>query len=141
MTTHSFSSIVAQLNEAQAEAVRSMGFSSFLKVDLKQIPWKFSKWLVENFDPYAICFRLPDGQKLPITALYVYVTLDVPFGERKIIEITKSSTDEEYDEVHIAWLKEQKIEQKALEVTRMSEFILAKKDGVESLRETSLHIW
>jgi len=33
-----FSSLVAQLNEGQTEAVRSMGFVSFLKVNLKQIP-------------------------------------------------------------------------------------------------------
>ncbi|KAJ8432172.1 hypothetical protein Cgig2_029013 [Carnegiea gigantea] len=35
MTTRSFLFIVAQLNEAQIEAIRSMGFTSFLKVNLK----------------------------------------------------------------------------------------------------------
>ncbi|KAJ8420609.1 hypothetical protein Cgig2_023943 [Carnegiea gigantea] len=54
MSTRSFLSLVAQLNEAQAEVVRSMGFASFLKVDVKQILGKFSKWLVEIFDLYAI---------------------------------------------------------------------------------------
>ncbi|KAJ8419817.1 hypothetical protein Cgig2_011749 [Carnegiea gigantea] len=98
MSTRSFASLMAQLNEAQAEAVRSMRFASFLKVDLKQIPGKFSKWLVESFDLYAVCFRLPNGQKFPVTAFNVYVSLGVPFGGREIIEITKSSTDEEYDE-------------------------------------------
>ncbi|KAJ8439652.1 hypothetical protein Cgig2_021664 [Carnegiea gigantea] len=97
MTTRSFSSVVAQLNEDQVEAARSMRCASFLKVDLKQIPGKFSKWLVECFDPYAVYFRLPDGQ-------------NVPFKGREIIEITKPSTDEEYDEVHTTWLKEWKIE-------------------------------
>ena len=58
---HSFSSLVAQLYEAQTEAVRSMGFASFLKVDLKQNHGKFSKWLIESFDPYTVCFRLSDG--------------------------------------------------------------------------------
>jgi len=43
MTMHSFSFVVPQFNEAQAEAIRSMGFASFLKVDMKQIPGKFSK--------------------------------------------------------------------------------------------------
>jgi len=38
-----------------------MGFASFLKVDLKQIPRKFSRGLVESFDPYVVYFRLPDG--------------------------------------------------------------------------------
>ncbi|KAJ8421446.1 hypothetical protein Cgig2_013880 [Carnegiea gigantea] len=99
MSTHSFSSLVAQLNEAQAEAVRSMGFASFLKVDLKHIPGKFSKWLIESFDLYAMCFRLPDGKKFSVTAFDVYATLGVPLGGTEIIEITKSSTDEEYDEV------------------------------------------
>jgi len=46
----SFSSLVTELNKAQAEAVKSMGVASFLKVDMKQIPRKFSKWLVESFD-------------------------------------------------------------------------------------------
>ncbi|KAJ8424498.1 hypothetical protein Cgig2_020043 [Carnegiea gigantea] len=45
MTTRLFSSLVAQLNEAPTEGVRSMGFASFLKVNLKEIPGKFSKWL------------------------------------------------------------------------------------------------
>ena len=65
MTTRSFSSVVAQLNEAQTEADRSMGFASFLKGDSKQILQKFSKWLVESFDPYAVYFRHPDGKKFP----------------------------------------------------------------------------
>ncbi|KAJ8425623.1 hypothetical protein Cgig2_018408 [Carnegiea gigantea] len=99
MTMHSFSSVVAQFNEAQAEEVRSKGFSSFLKVDLKQILGKFLKLLVECFDPYTVCFRLLDGQKFTVTTFYVYVTLGVPFGGMEIIQITKSSTDEEYDEV------------------------------------------
>ncbi|KAJ8449207.1 hypothetical protein Cgig2_021671 [Carnegiea gigantea] len=32
----------------------------FLKVNLKEIPGKFSKWLVKSFDLYAVCFRLLD---------------------------------------------------------------------------------
>ncbi|KAJ8420015.1 hypothetical protein Cgig2_020041 [Carnegiea gigantea] len=117
MSTRSCSSPVAQLNEAQAEAVRLMGFASFLKVDLKQIPGKFSKWLVESFDPYTMCFRLPDGQKFPVTTFNVYVSLGVHLGGREIIEITKSSTDEEYNEVHARWLKEWKVQPNAAELT------------------------
>ncbi|KAJ8425637.1 hypothetical protein Cgig2_024292 [Carnegiea gigantea] len=83
MTTHSFSSVVVQLNEAQVEAARSMGFASFLKVDLKQIPVKFSKWLVESFDPYAVCFRCLNGQNFPVTTFNVYVTLGVPSEEKE----------------------------------------------------------
>ncbi|KAJ8420502.1 hypothetical protein Cgig2_024707 [Carnegiea gigantea] len=100
MTMRSFSSVVAQLTEAQAEVVKSMGFASFLKVNQKQIPGKFSKWLVECFDPYAVCFRLPYGQKFPIAAFDMYMTMGVPFGGSGVIKITKSSTDEEYDEVN-----------------------------------------
>jgi len=48
MSIRSFSSMVAQLNEAQTEAVRSMGFASFLKIDLKQILRKFLKCLVDS---------------------------------------------------------------------------------------------
>jgi len=55
----------------------------FLKVDLKQILRKFSKWLVESFDPYVVCFRLPDGQKFSITTFDVYVTLGMPFGGKQ----------------------------------------------------------
>ncbi|KAJ8423850.1 hypothetical protein Cgig2_024096 [Carnegiea gigantea] len=42
--------------------------------------------------------------------------------------------DEEYDEVNVAWLKEWKTDQNARELTRMSKFILAKKDGGESFK-------
>ncbi|KAJ8434824.1 hypothetical protein Cgig2_033546 [Carnegiea gigantea] len=98
MSTHSFSCPVALLNEAQTKAVRSMRFASFLKDDLKHIPGKSSKWLVESFDPYAVCFRLLDGQKFPIIAFNVYVTLGVPLGGIEIIKITKSSMNEEYNE-------------------------------------------
>ena len=104
-----------------------MGFTSLLKVDLKQIPRKFSKWLVESFDSYVVSFTLPDGQKFPVTIFDMCVTLGIPFRGKEIIEITKSCTDEEYDEVQAAWLKEWKIKQNAPELTRMPEFILGKK--------------
>ncbi|KAJ8437685.1 hypothetical protein Cgig2_028623 [Carnegiea gigantea] len=134
MTIRSFSSMVSQLNEAQNEAVRSLGFASFLKVDLKQIPGQFLKWLVESFDPYCASFVLPDGQRFIVTAFDVYVTLGEPIGEREIMEITKSSMDKEYDKVHVAWVKEWKIQHNALELTRMPEFILAKKTGKSILK-------
>ncbi|KAJ8420268.1 hypothetical protein Cgig2_004593 [Carnegiea gigantea] len=108
---------MAQLNATQVKAVRLMGFASLLKVDLKQIPGKFFKWLVESFDSYAIYFRLPDGQKFSVTAFDMCVTLGVPFGGKEIIKITKSSTDEEYDEVQAVWLKEWKIKQNTPELT------------------------
>ncbi|KAJ8422303.1 hypothetical protein Cgig2_014528 [Carnegiea gigantea] len=117
MSTRSFSSLVAQLNEAQAEAVRSMGFASFIKVYLKQIPRKFSKWLVESFELCAVCFRLLNGQTFPVTAFDVYTTLGVPLGGREIIVFD-----------------ERKVQQNAPKLTRMSEFILAKKDGGESFK-------
>ncbi|KAJ8419972.1 LOW QUALITY PROTEIN: hypothetical protein Cgig2_015295 [Carnegiea gigantea] len=66
MPTRSFSSL---LNKAQAEAVRSIGFAPFLKVDVKQIPGKFSELL--------------EGQKFPVTAFDAQATLGVPLGERK----------------------------------------------------------
>ncbi|KAJ8420503.1 hypothetical protein Cgig2_024708 [Carnegiea gigantea] len=129
MTICSFSSMVAQLNKAQTKVVKSMGFTSFLKVDLKRIPRKFSKWLVESFDPYSASFVLPDGQRFTVTAFNVYVTLGVPIGGREIIEITKSSTDKEYDEV-----KKWKIQHNAPKLTCTPEFILAKKDRDESFK-------
>ncbi|KAJ8435259.1 hypothetical protein Cgig2_009392 [Carnegiea gigantea] len=83
MTTCSFSSLIVQLNKAQTEVVTLIRFSSFLKVNLKQIPGKFSKWLGESFNPYTVCFRVPNGQKFPVIAFDMNVTLDVPFGEGK----------------------------------------------------------
>ncbi|KAJ8431651.1 hypothetical protein Cgig2_024123 [Carnegiea gigantea] len=105
------------LHKAQAEVVRSIGFISFLKVDLKQIPGKFSKWL-----------------KFPVLAFDVYATLGVPLMGREIMEITKSSMGEEYDEVDAVWLKEWKLQKNSPEVTRISEFIPAEKDGGESFK-------
>jgi len=61
MTILSFLSMLTQLNEAKIKAVRSMGFASFLKVDLKQILGEFSKWLLESFNPYVVYFKLLDG--------------------------------------------------------------------------------
>ncbi|KAJ8421309.1 hypothetical protein Cgig2_017155 [Carnegiea gigantea] len=101
--------------------VRSMGFASFLMVDLKQILGKFSKWLVESSNPYVVCFRLSDGQKYQVTTFNVYVILGVHSDGRQIVEITKSSMDEEYDK-------------NTPELTRMLEFILAKKDRGESFK-------
>ncbi|KAJ8421447.1 hypothetical protein Cgig2_013881 [Carnegiea gigantea] len=113
---YSFSSMVAHLNEAQSKAVRSTGLASFLKLDLKQIPGKFSKWLVESFDPYFASFVLSDGQRFIATPFDAYVILGVPFGGRKIMG------------------EQQKIEHIAPELTRMPEFILTKKDGGESFK-------
>jgi len=64
-----------------------------------------------------------------VTLLDVYVTPGCAYKGRKIVEVTKSSTDEEYDEVNAMWLKEWKINKNIPELTRMLEFILAKKDG------------
>ncbi|KAJ8422212.1 hypothetical protein Cgig2_000290 [Carnegiea gigantea] len=98
MTTCSFSSMVAQLKEAQIEAVRSMGFTSFLKIDVKQIPMKFSKWLVESFDPYVVYFKLLEEQKFHVTTFDVYLTLGVPIGGKQIVKINKAFIDEKYEE-------------------------------------------
>ncbi|KAJ8432175.1 hypothetical protein Cgig2_029016 [Carnegiea gigantea] len=87
-------SMGTQLNETKA------------KVDLKQIIGTFSKWLVESFDPYSASFVLPNGQRFTVIACDVYVTLGVTIRGREIMEITRSSTNEEYDEVHAAWLRE-----------------------------------
>ena len=50
------------------------------------------------------------------------------------MEITRSSTDEKYDEVHDAWVKEWRIQHNALELTRMLVFTLANKDGDKSFK-------
>ena len=54
-------SMVLQFNEAHIEVVKSIGFASFLRVDLKLTPGKFSKGLIESFDPYVVYFRLLNG--------------------------------------------------------------------------------
>ncbi|KAJ8424963.1 hypothetical protein Cgig2_000550 [Carnegiea gigantea] len=68
MSVPSISSMMLQSNEAQIEVIKPMGFASFLKVDLKQILGKFS-----NFDPYAICFELPDGKKFLVTLFDIHM--------------------------------------------------------------------
>ncbi|KAJ8421700.1 hypothetical protein Cgig2_002597 [Carnegiea gigantea] len=98
--------MVAQLNEAQTEAVRSMGFGSFLK---------------------SASFVLPNWQRFTVATFDACVTLGVPIGGREIIE-------SKYDEVHAAWVKAWKIEHTAPELTCMPEFILANKDVCESFR-------
>ncbi|KAJ8420273.1 hypothetical protein Cgig2_014290 [Carnegiea gigantea] len=127
MSIRSFSSIVAQLNEAQTEAVRSMGFASFLEVYL-------------NLHPYSASFTLPDGKWFTVTAFDAYVTLGVPIGGREIMKSSKSSTDEEYDEMHATRVKEWKIEHAVAELTHLSEFVLAKKRRRQELQEELHHI-
>jgi len=79
ITTHSFLSLVAQLNKAHIKTVRSMGFASLLKVDLKKIPQKFLKCVVERFDHYSNYFKLLDGEEFPVTTFEV----GMPIGGRK----------------------------------------------------------
>ncbi|KAJ8429729.1 LOW QUALITY PROTEIN: hypothetical protein Cgig2_024981 [Carnegiea gigantea] len=122
MSIHSLSSM---LNEAQTTAIRSIRFASFLE---------FSKWLVDSFDHYFTSFMLLDGQRFVVTTFDAYMTLGVPIGGREIMDSSRSSMDEEYDEMHAAWVKERKIEHTAPELTRMLEFILAKKDGGERFK-------
>ncbi|KAJ8420909.1 hypothetical protein Cgig2_007765 [Carnegiea gigantea] len=108
---------MAQLNEAQTKTVKSMGFASFLKVNLKQILEKLSKWLVKIFDLYTICFRLPDGQKFQVTPFDVYLTLVCRLGKGP------HYMDEEWS-----------IDQNTPKLTPMQKFILTKKDKVESFK-------
>ncbi|KAJ8431061.1 LOW QUALITY PROTEIN: hypothetical protein Cgig2_027116 [Carnegiea gigantea] len=91
----------------------------------------FSKWLVDGFNPYAVCFKLPDRQKFQVTT---FVPNPGCVYRGKIVEFNKSFIDEEYDEVHTTWMKEWNINQNTLELTHMSQFILAKKDGGESCK-------
>jgi len=51
---------------------------------------------------------------------FVYLTLGMLIGETQIVEINKSSIDEEYEEVHAVWMKERRIDQKTSELTCMS---------------------
>ncbi|KAJ8419973.1 hypothetical protein Cgig2_015296 [Carnegiea gigantea] len=127
MSIRSFSSMAAQLNEAQTEPVRSMGFASFLNVDLKQILGRFLKWLIDKFDPYFASFVLPDGQRFMVTAFDAYVTLGMPISGKEIMGCSRSLTDEEYDEVDAPW-------HTTPELACIPEFILAKKDGSESFK-------
>ncbi|KAJ8426240.1 hypothetical protein Cgig2_018525 [Carnegiea gigantea] len=60
----------------------------------------------ETVKPACKKNKLLDRGKFSVIAFNMYVARGVPFGGREIIGITKSSTDEEYDEVHAAWLKE-----------------------------------
>ncbi|KAJ8427310.1 hypothetical protein Cgig2_032959 [Carnegiea gigantea] len=118
--------MVTQLNEAQTKAVRSIGFASFLKVDQKQIPG--------NLDTNSATFLLLDGQRFVVTAFDAYVTLGVLIGGREIMESSRSLTDEEYDEVHAAWVKEWKIENTALKLTPCQSSFWPKKDSGERFR-------
>ena len=61
-----------------------------------------------------------------MTTFDVYLTLDVPIGEKPIVEM--SSIALEYKEVHAVWMKEWSIHQYTSELTCMPDFILAKKD-------------
>ncbi|KAJ8420213.1 hypothetical protein Cgig2_033076 [Carnegiea gigantea] len=97
-----------------------MAFASFLKFDVKQIPRNFSKLLVESFDPYAVCFRLLDGQTFPATPFDVHATLVF--------------NGHEYNKVHAAWLKEWKLQKNNPELTRMPDFILTQKDRGDSFK-------
>ncbi|KAJ8425626.1 hypothetical protein Cgig2_024281 [Carnegiea gigantea] len=71
--------------------------------------------------------KKPVAVRFTVTTFNVYVALSVPIGVRKIIKITKSLMDEEYDKVHATWFNECKIEHNAPELTRMPEFSVAKK--------------
>jgi len=45
-----------------------------------------------------------------VTTFDVYVTLGVPIGGRQIVKINMSSIDEEYEKVHVVWMKEWSID-------------------------------
>ncbi|KAJ8429513.1 LOW QUALITY PROTEIN: hypothetical protein Cgig2_016245 [Carnegiea gigantea] len=131
MSIHSFSSMVAQLNEADTEAVRSMGFASFLKVDLKQLLRKFSKWVVDSFHPYSASFVLPDGQRFMVTTFDAYVTLDVL--ERKSSSATGLQRMKNMIGCMLPGSRNGKLSTLP-KLTRMPEFILAKKYGGKSFK-------
>ncbi|KAJ8431501.1 hypothetical protein Cgig2_003250 [Carnegiea gigantea] len=104
-------------------------FSSMINGVALQIARKFSKWLIESFGPYAIYCRLLDGKIFQVIVFDVYLTLGLPIGGKQIVQISKSSTNEEYEHVHTVWMKEWNIDQKTSELTRIMDFILSNKDG------------
>jgi len=56
--------------------------------------------LIECFDPYVICFRLPNRQKFHLTPFNIHLMLGVPVKGRQVAEIAKSLIDEEYEEAY-----------------------------------------
>jgi len=84
---------------------------------------KCAKWLVESFNPYVVCFRLSGGQKFQVTPFDVQLTFALYIGGREIIELGKSNSNEEYEN---------------LELTRILDFILKRMNRGESFKRNSV---
>ncbi|KAJ8423723.1 LOW QUALITY PROTEIN: hypothetical protein Cgig2_010288 [Carnegiea gigantea] len=117
-----------EFNEAQVEAVRSVGFASFLK-------------MIKSFDPYAVHFRLFDVQKFQVTVQRI-PNIRHTIGGGQILEIVRPSIDEEYEQVHTTWMKEGGLDQNTPELTWIPDFTLAKTDREKSFkRNFIIHLW
>ncbi|KAJ8421868.1 LOW QUALITY PROTEIN: hypothetical protein Cgig2_016478 [Carnegiea gigantea] len=89
-----------------------MGFAYFLKIDLKKSQRSF---LNESFDPYYICFRLPDGKKFLVTTFDAYATLGVPIRGRYGPEL-QEKLYRILGELLFHWTKESLLQQVCLEI-------------------------
>ncbi|KAJ8429341.1 hypothetical protein Cgig2_002962 [Carnegiea gigantea] len=83
--------------------------------------------------------RLPYGQKFSITAFDVSITLGMPFGGRQIIQIAKSSVDEEYDKANGEYKatdgSKPKVTPKTKPKPHAKKVVLAEKDYEKHLEE------
>ncbi|KAH6827979.1 alpha carbonic anhydrase 2 [Perilla frutescens var. hirtella] len=75
---------VMEMNKAQEEAVRQLGFGSILHLDINQFPQKITYWLLENFDPVSRELQLQHGRRLRIEVSDVSVIFNFPRGPHKI---------------------------------------------------------
>ncbi|KAH6762452.1 hypothetical protein C2S52_019885 [Perilla frutescens var. hirtella] len=73
-----------QMNKTQREAVRQLGFSGILCLDIYDFPKRMNYWLLENFDPVSRELQLQHGRRLRIEVSDVSVIFDFPRGAQKI---------------------------------------------------------
>nr|KAJ0207781.1 hypothetical protein LSAT_V11C500284840 [Lactuca sativa] len=72
-------SIILGLSKKQKECVRSMGFGSWLKMKITDIPLKMGFYVLQKFDYERMLINV-EGKELKITAHSFYDMLDIPIG-------------------------------------------------------------
>lgn len=67
-TPHVLLKAIQGMNGVQGAEVERIGFGSFLRLDIWELPSRLGLCVVSNYDARSSCLKLPDNTKMHITA-------------------------------------------------------------------------
>ncbi|XP_057803563.1 uncharacterized protein LOC131018886 [Salvia miltiorrhiza] len=97
-TTATFHDKLGELNDAQKEAIRAIGFGRILELKVRQIPGKLAYWVLDKFNSASCELQVDDGRNLKVTEDDVYRVFGFPKGKELIVNFERTASNKMFEE-------------------------------------------